>query len=732
MLTIFKGKWMSAKSVLLLVLMLASIFGKYKTQNYSYDVLSDFHLDAKNLVKRSLLTYNFLELKDEINLLQFNTSEGIITEKSIFIDDVDVGSLFSSIEASMLDFQGVGESPINLKDLYTMSLEVSEILAFQRLLQDEFTTYGAYSAKNVIKLQKYISLGDTMDKRIDSIIFLNREKIKELSEITKEDVEYALILDKWAAMLTGAVVILSFMALTVNVTEQHKLNVKLHDSALKEEEALNNREQFMTNMSHELRTPLNTIVGYADLLNKTDLNENQRKFQYAITSSSNVLLNTINHFLDFKKMESGHIQLTPVSFSLPQINEDIALIFEGKCKAKNLTLSTVIQQPIPARVVGDIVRIKEVLINLMGNAIKFTNEGSITLNMACESNADNPAKVTLVFKVSDTGVGISEQQQEHIFEQYYQVNHGADRKYAGTGLGLTIANQIVKLMNGELNIEKSGIGKGSTFTMRIPLEVEKGGKVDQVSHVADERDWSWSNGQKILVVDDILMNLDLAKHIFEQWNFIVLTATSGQVALDILSTDHVDMVLLDIQMPEMDGYTVATKIRKELNLNTPLIALSAYSGSNEYRKALEAGMNDFIIKPFKEKELWEVLVIFLKGMSEPINKSAIDNNLTYIKSLSRGNVDFEKKMVDDIVIQLSELLGQAERIILEGKFQGLHKIVHMMTPTIEMIGLSNLLETHMETLSSSPEKDKDLVLKSFRAIQESCMDAIKKLNLEYG
>lgn len=374
------------------------------------------------------------------------------------------------------------------------------------------------------------------------------------------------------------------------------------------DKANNAKSEFFAQMSHELRTPLNAITGYLYLLERTVLNEKQKKYCRCIEISSENLLELINNVLDFSKIESGNMQFESADFNLIELLQDIRSIMENGAMQKNIALRLDISGDIPMYVKGDSLRLRQILINLLGNALKFTSDGEIVLS--AEYLRDENGKAVMEFAVTDTGIGIDKEDITKIFEPFIQSDAGVTRKFGGTGLGLPISQMIVQnLSGGKYGIEvRSEKGKGSLF--RFIIEFEYGCKTDETSQ--DGRDTPLSESALILLVDDNKVNLDIEKEILQAYGAEVVTAESGKSALDAAEKITPDLIFLDLHMPDMDGYETAKRIRNISACRlTPIIALTADVVLGVEDKVRNSGMNDYMSKPFKPDKLRDMIEKYL-------------------------------------------------------------------------------------------------------------------------
>ncbi|WP_246474446.1 response regulator [Arenibacter arenosicollis] len=369
---------------------------------------------------------------------------------------------------------------------------------------------------------------------------------------------------------------------------------KIHDQREEAIEESNAKSKFLSMMSHEIRTPLNAITGLSHILGDSNPREDQKENIDALNYSGKILLNLLNNVLDFSKMESTKIELDPIPTNIMAAVRQIKKIHEPSCLRKGITMELEIDEELP-NVWLDIVRFNQVINNLISNAIKFTDKGSVTLKIVKQEESNGT--VLMRTEILDTGIGIYKEQQEKIWQAFTQASSSTNRLYGGTGLGLPIVKSIVQAMGSMVKVE-SDPGKGSRFYFDLELKLASSGELDQIIHkkVHDLK------GKKILLVEDNLINVMVAKQILEKANLVVDVAYNGQNAVDMVQENNFDTVLMDIQMPVMDGYTASREIRK-FNSTLPILALSASVFLEVKNKILQSGMNGFIFKPFDPENL---------------------------------------------------------------------------------------------------------------------------------
>lgn len=402
-----------------------------------------------------------------------------------------------------------------------------------------------------------------------------------------------------------------------DITEKKKFEHDLLQARNDAIAAAKAKSDFLSNMSHEIRTPMNAILGLTELLLEENFAGSNLENLKSIKYSADNLLVIINDILDFSKIEAGKITFENIDFDLRLRMAELKKTFDYRAKEKGLEFNVTVPENIPHYIKGDPYRLNQILFNLVGNAIKFTSKGFVEVKTSLHAT-DDTSKINLVFDIIDSGIGVPEHKQNKIFESFTQAYTDTTRKFGGTGLGLAITKNLTVLQGGSINI-KSKVGSGTTFTVEIPFEVGNPDALEKQDKT--EKDLILDLSEiKILLVEDNLMNQFVAKQFFKKWNNEIYIANNGLEAIEILAKDgSFDLVLMDLQMPELSGFEATEVIRAEhtkvKNRNIPIIALSADAFQETRRKVLEAGMNDFVTKPFKPEELYQKIVKYkpLKG-----------------------------------------------------------------------------------------------------------------------
>lgn len=491
------------------------------------------------------------------------------------------------------------------------------------------------------------------------------------------------------------------------------------------------KEVFISNMSHEIRTPLHAIIGFANQLAQNEQNEKKNEQLSIIKNASNHLLVIINDILDFSKIASGKIKLKVESFTINSLLEEITHLLLPKAKSKGLIFYHTIDKYVPKELIGDPNRLRQILINLIGNALKFTEKGQVKVDVSGELLTNNTYQLTI--DIIDTGIGIAAENQERIFEDFMQADHTIERNYGGSGLGLPIVKELVKQLNGTISLT-SELDRGSTFSVCIAFATEQ-----NITNKTNANKASINKtlpiNLRVLVADDEPYNLKLIEAILQKYQPTIYLAENGTALLQILNTQTIDIVLTDIRMPGLTGIAIAQRIRKlkdPIKSAVPIIALTAATIMEEKDKCLAAGMNGFLSKPFSEDELIETMNQVLKKPSLNVNNEHTNDPINPpndIDKIAKDNPQFAIQMLQLYIKNSRETIAQIQEAIQEEAWAKAGFLAHRLAAPARHIGqkdFSNKLKL-LEELAPN-NLDPKLVINLANEIQEE--NEIVIINIE--
>lgn len=465
------------------------------------------------------------------------------------------------------------------------------------------------------------------------------------------------------------------------------------------ENAVKAKQQFLSNMSHEIRTPMNAIIGFTKVVLKTELSARQQEYINAIKTSGDALIVLINDILDLAKVDAGKMIFEKTPFKMQSSISAMLHLFETKIQEKNLMLTKVYDTHIPEVLVGDPVRLHQIILNLVSNAVKFTSSGEIT--MSVRLLFEDSERVDIEFAIMDTGIGIAQNKLAHIFDDFQQATSGTSRLYGGTGLGLAIVKQLVESQDGTICV-KSEPGKGSTFSFILSfLKTNEEALLDNELLELDSK----IKNIKVLVVEDIALNQLLMKTLLDDFGFERDIAGNGKIAIEKLRTKTYDIILMDLQMPEMNGFEAAIYIRNEMNSNIPIIALTADVTTVDLEKCTQAGMNDYIAKPVDERVLYSKIVNLVKkpetkktsvGIKIALeeSKKTTYTDLSYLMKRTKSNPKLMLEMISLYLEQTPPLIKVMKQSLMDNDWDLLYSAAHKMIPSFSIMGI----DSHYESL----------------------------------
>jgi PAS domain S-box-containing protein len=486
-----------------------------------------------------------------------------------------------------------------------------------------------------------------------------------------------------------------FAELTTVISEEAKS--KAEAARLIAEEAVKTKQQFLSNMSHEIRTPMNAIIGFTKVLLKTDLSDKQREYLVAIKLSGDALIVLINDILDLAKVDAGKMIFEETPFKMESSITSMIHLFESKIQEKNVQLNVIYDPLIPSILIGDSIRLHQIIINLLSNAVKFTSKGEITISVRIMNETDE--HMTISFSVADTGIGISERSLVNIFENFQQASINTSRLYGGTGLGLAIVKQLVESQGGSIKVQ-SKLDKGSVFTFELEFKKSNFNTIPNIEIIEIAPEYT---NIKVLAVEDMMLNQLLMKTLLDDFGFERDIASNGKIAIEKMKTTQYDIILMDLQMPEMNGFEATEYIRNTLHSSIPIIALTADVTTVDLEKCMAFGMNDYIAKPIDERLLYSKIVNLVKK-KEDQKKDDQEGPLKSFKQPTKSiNLDYlihRTKSDPAIMIEMISLyLEQTPPLIIAMKenFQnkdwvGLHSAIHKLIPSFSIMGIHSDFE----------------------------------------
>jgi PAS domain S-box-containing protein len=467
------------------------------------------------------------------------------------------------------------------------------------------------------------------------------------------------------------------------------------------ESAVRAKQQFLSNMSHEIRTPMNAIIGFTKVVLKTDLSAKQKEYLQAIKISGDALIVLINDILDLSKVDAGKMSFEQIPFKMSSSISAMLHLFEPKIQEKNLELIKEYDSRIPEVLVGDPVRLHQIILNLVSNAVKFTTRGRITVHISLLK--EDEEKVTIEFAVTDTGIGIAEDKIKKIFENFQQASSETSRLFGGTGLGLAIAKQLVEAQKGTIRV-KSIIDQGSTFSFTLSfLKTNEPAELD----TSDEDLNIEYNDVRVLVAEDIALNQLLMKTLLDDFGFGCDIAVNGRIAIEKLQSGTYDIILMDLQMPEMNGFEATEHIRKQLKSKIPIIALTADVTTVDLAKCKAVGMNDYIAKPVNERLLYSKIVSLVKKPLLATYTNANNNNksesvkytdLAYLTLRTKSDPQLLLKMISLYLEQTPPLVSAMQKGFRNNDWESLYSAVHKLIPSFLIVGISADIEDMAKTV----------------------------------
>ena len=596
------------------------------------------------------------------------------------------------------------------------------------------------------------SLNELLYKRPTDMFLMgqNAEMLKQKNELRRQgasDAYEVVVRNKrgearwWlvsgAPLYNDIGTLIGSIGIHLDITPQKELELSLEKARKEALYSAEAKETFLANMSHELRTPLNGIMGMVRELLRKSMNETESKQLESVFFAADHLLNILNDILDLSRIDAGKLQIEKIGFRFNETILRAVDVINSKAEEKGIKII----QDLPAEaseiLLGDPHRIKQILINIIGNSIKFTESGSISITMNIEKFSDDQRWVRL--RIKDTGIGMDPGFMKNLFKKFVQEDSSIVRKFGGTGLGLSITKELIELMGGSIAVQ-SEKGAGTEMTITLPF---KTGLETDLPEVVDHSILPAGviEGHHVLLVEDNELNQQVASMTLGHFGLNVEVANNGKEAVEILKTKSFDIVLMDVQMPVMDGYEATRVIRGELQLEVPIIALTANALKGESDKCLSAGMNDFITKPFDEGTMLKTMAKWLKSKSleEASNEIQAKKNedivaplydLGKLESISRGDYNFIKKVLGIFVDQTPSAIQEIKLTGSTGDYETMGKIAHRIKPSLDNLGIKSMFQIIRDIEKYEETRGDQKVLRDqILALEETVMKVIEDIKM---
>lgn len=663
---------------------------------------------VQDITERKKIEEEQIKSKDQVNELNKNLYKSLAREhKELLKGD----KLFSSLSIG-IRFIGEGKYITKINPAFSKALGYDE----KELLENPFLSFVHPN-----DVQPTIDAVEKLQQSTETANLVNRYRCKDNSYLW---FNWTVALDIETGLLYGVV---------QDITELKKMEKELILAKEHAEKLVDFKNQFLANMSHEIRTPLNGVIGFTKILLRNEVTKEQKHQLAAIKTSSDILLVLINDILDLAKIEAGKMTLETTELKVPNLVNSLLSTFELRLKEKEHILNTYYDKSIPEVLLGDPVRMNQILLNLISNAIKFTENGG-TIDIRVNLLKQDEEKAIIEISVSDTGIGIKSDQIKKIFAPFTQSSIEIPRKYGGSGLGLNIVNQLIDLMKGSISV-KSKLNVGSTFKFTLPLT--KTTKSEKI--VSNNKKLKRTDKMKVLIVDDVLINQYLAQTILHDFGFESDTAENGKIAIKLLEKNNYDIILMDLQMPKMNGWEATRHIRSKMRTpksTIPIIALTADVTNINTHKCKEAGMDEYVSKPINETDLLNKIIRLVKEKkrkrSDPQIAAAKICNLEYLKSHSPNDSKFVPEMVQMILKQTPLVMQQINKCLANADWNGMQIHLHKIKPTLNLMGLHKDIISIAQQIEEYARKQENLNLipALLMKIENTLEEAYKELEEE--
>lgn len=702
--------------LLLLVIMGSITFFQYDSYRNSRILLSG----NDELLKEISYKTSFQRLQTHIVNLDKLVREFILTQGAV--KDEDIRNEIAMID-STLDF-----IEDNMPNVGTAALKAELDSIVNHKINDGIDLLNAYNDKGRQHAERMVSLHGlqhtnlAVSNKLEELERASEQIVKQRADQIKHYENRATRSNLYFSIFVCFLLALALFYIYVINRQQQQLIHELEISKENERQLSQVKDEFLAHMSHEIRTPLNAILGFIGLLEKEEHGARSREMIATIKDSGTHLLNIVNEILELSRLEQGMLRITHHVFDLHETIQKIGRSFREGIEAKGIRFELKPAVGNPLLVSGDEYRLMQILQNLLGNALKFTAQGFIALEV--DMVPTQAPLCTVHFTVRDSGIGIAASKLHTVFDRFEQGDSQITRKYGGTGLGLYIVKQLVDLQHGSITVE-SEEGKGSTFCVSLTYTLAD--EKESLPHATGEGQQAHDLSTcKVLVVEDHAINQQLIAHWLGNHHIAFRIAQHGREAIDLLREQAYDLILMDIQMPEMDGYECSRQIRQTLHLQTPIIAMTAHALKSEIAKCMAAGMNDHIIKPIDEGALIEMINIHLP----PATYTLVDPH--YLHHLSNGQTAFMNDLLTQFLRQSPDEYEAMLQAMEMQDAEQLHRATHSFKTSLAYLGVKKQDLAVVEELEQCTDLHQCAGLKApittlYERVQKECRHLLGKL-----
>ncbi len=634
------------------------------------------------------------------------------------------------------------ENEERLKYFFSITSEGILLIDNEKIIDvnTAFLKLTGFSQEEVLNKKISELNNNTMKDKLSSLLVSQNNIETEFALKTKEGKDFFVEVNSQMQEYLGQLI---RVVVIRDITQLKKDEEEILVAKKVAEDAQHAEEQFLAKMSHEIRTPMNGIIGLTDILLKEPTSHEQEEYLRLIKQSADNLLVIINDILDLSKIRSGKIQFEIIDINIREMMRAIFMATNIKAVEKNLEYNFSVDTQIPAIVRGDRVRLNQILLNLISNAVKFTEKGRVHYSVELISKENG--KIFIQFKVEDSGIGIPEKEQLKIFESYRQASADTTRKFGGTGLGLPIVKQLVELQGGEIHINSKS-GEGSTFYFTLPFELNEIAEETTEEKISSKEKnqpeiETEKNGINILLVDDNFINRLLVIHLLDDKGYTVIEAENGYQAIEKLKEEDIDLVLMDISMPDLDGLEATRIIRKmdEAYLRkVPIIAMTAHAFQEQINEALDSGMNDYLSKPFKPEELFQKITNQLNpGVNEEIETGKIEiadekfYDLSFLTQYYDNEQEFINSILSLYVKETPSSIIQIEEALNKNDWVAFKALAHKIKTNIMMMGIKKAEPfLHIAAAIDIHNADEENIKSSFKEFKNYSLKAIEQIASE--